>query len=241
MYTGSRLSATKISTFKCCQLQYYAKYELKMRDDAGPAAWFGTAVHTVLERIVKDKKVPDIAAICKENKVTDTDGVKNLVTKTIQNGYLAKPDIIVDAEYEFDINLDKDVEIYGLIDRLDVDGEQATVIDIKTGKKHYTKKELATNYQAKMYALAVQQNFPKVKNIDVIFWFVRKQERQLLQFTLDDCKADKKDIIGIYHEIKNIKDPVPTKYKYCSYCVYNDKCPLFKPSTGNGIDLKPSF
>jgi len=241
MHVG-RLSASKISTFKTCPLQYYAKYELKLRDEAGPAAWVGTAVHSVLEYIVKHKKVPDIKAICIANKVpNEIKLVKDLALKTIKNGYLVKPEIIVDVEYEFKVQLNDKVQLYGFIDRLDIEGDKATIIDIKTGKKPYTKKELANNYQAKLYSIACKKDFPEIKTIDVIFWFVRNQERQLLEFNLSDIKKFETEVISIYNDIEQCVEPMPTKFKWCSYCIYNDQCPLFKPSNGEGLKLKPSF
>ena len=238
------LSASKIKTFQTCPLQYYAKYELKLKEPPSKAANLGTAVHEVLELLLKTHQMPSIKEICDKYEVADADRdlVKKLVVSTLKNNYLDNSKNTHDLEYKFELDIQDGIKILGYIDRLDINDDIATVIDIKTSKYPFTKKELKNNIQSKMYAVAVSMLFPEIKKINTIFWFVRNQERQIIENHLPDCDVYKQEIIDIHNEILNTEaPPVPKKHKWCGWCVYNDQCPLFQKPDGYGLIFKKSF
>ena len=224
-----KLSASLISTYKQCPLKYKAQYIDKLKSETHPSALIGTSVHEALELIVKTKKSPNIKEICEKHKTNEVKLVTKLVQDTLKNRYLDHFERIHDVEYKFDFALkDGETEIIGFIDRLDFESdEEAIIIDLKSSKKKFTKKELENNYQAKMYDLAVKRNFPKVKKCKVIFWFVRTQERQLLTFT-NEHKKFEDELIEIRKEIIANEEPTPNENNFCMWCVNYQNCPLFK-------------
>lgn len=226
----SRISTSKINTYQQCPLKYKVLYIDKVKDVSHPSAFVGMAVHKVLELLVKERTLPDIKKICTEyNVMYELDLVKELVKKTIKNNYLANFECIKDVEYKFDCMLSNNItRVVGIIDRLDIINNKAVIIDIKTGNKPYTKKELKDNIQSKIYHLAINRLYPDLDVIDVIFWFVKKQERQLVTLTKAEAYETERSIIKIDDEIRGLTEYVPKKNKYCTYCVNYHNCPLFK-------------
>lgn len=245
------LSASKLATFFTCALQYHAKYELKLREPQGDAAKFGSAFHKIMELLVQTKKCPDINAIATEHGVTEkTSDLVKLTKSTLTNGYLDNFKNIDGVEKKFDMIIrGTDTKVRGVIDRLDLelDKNYAMIIDLKTSNHAFTKKELAANIQAKIYAAAIKRMYPNITKIDMIFWFVKSQKRQLVEFNDDTIEIVEKELTDVVHNIKSVTNPSPCENKYCKYCVYYDKCPLFnRPLSANNRDgsvqtIVPSF
>jgi len=251
MKVGS-LSASKLNTFFTCELQYYAKYELGIKDPPGEPAKFGSAFHKIMETIVNTKKCPDIVAVAKEfDVITRTDDLVKLTKSTLQNGYLSNAKNIKAVEIGFDLPIKNrpTTNVRGFIDRLDLelDKNYATVIDIKTGSHPFTKKELVDNIQAKVYALATKRLYPEITKLDMIFWFVKSQKRQLVEFDKYKIDAFEDELTNIADKIDKIVTPCPTENKYCKYCVYFSQCPVFnrKPvvtrQDGSTLEIVPTF
>ena len=224
------ISASSLQTFRECPLKYHVTYELKIRGDTHPSALIGHAVHKVLELMSVSKTVPDIKKICDECKAPMYDEVGTLVKNALKQGYLSNLGSMVGAEHAFKIPFIDDVCINGIIDRLDIDNERnrSTIHDIKTGKIPYTKKELEENYQAMLYNIAVRRKYPDIDEVNVIFWFVRKKERRLCTFVKKQTEGIEEKIKNVYRAIIETEKPKPTKNNFCKWCVYYDKCPLFK-------------
>lgn len=241
MEKNTQLSASKINTFKTCKLQYYASYVLGLKGPSHPSAKIGSAIHKILEELIKTKTLPDFRQICTTFEVDEAELplIKSIIKKTLNNGYLNDAKYNIGVEHRFKHHLTDSLVISGSIDRLDIKNNSAIIIDLKSGKHPYTKKELKNNYQSKIYNIAVTKEYPDIADINVIFWFVKSQERQLVTITKSQTEQDILELIEINNDICKIDGPPePTKNKYCAYCVYVDKCPLFnKMSTG----LKPSF
>ena len=240
MEKNTQLSASKINSFKTCRLQYYAGYILGMRGPTHPSAKLGSAIHKILEDLVKNKKLPDIRKTCDEFEVDDHDFplVKSLLKKTLNNGYLTDVKYNIGVEHRFKHHVSDDLVISGSIDRLDIKDNVAIIIDLKTGKHPFTSKELKNNYQSKIYNIAITKEFPDIAEIHVIFWFLKTQERQIVTISKEQTTKDIDDILNINKDICAMEiPPAPTKNKYCMYCVYMDKCPIFRKE----ITLKPSF
>lgn len=258
-----RLSASKLSTYCQCPLKYYAGYILKLKEPPGAAAQFGTTFHKIMEELIKnvknpaiEKKTPDIAEIIKANKlenpVTSFEELKTLVKNTITNGYLSeiKYNHGVECSFEFALKDNSEITMMGLIDRLDIKPHENTalIIDLKTSKKPFTKKELASNLQAKIYAVATARKYENLDKFDIIFWFVRTQNRQLIQLTRKDIDKIETELVDLKNKIANDNNPQPIKNKYCSYCVYYNDCPLYSTKStsvigkdGTITQLKPSI
>lgn len=241
------ISASLLGTFEQCELKYHAIYDLGIREEKEekhPAARVGSAVHSVLEKIIQDKKVPNIQKICEKELVEPDDikKVKQFVKNAVNTGYLYNLENVVDVEYYFKLtNIVEGIPVKGFIDRLDIDGDKALVIDIKTNRKAYTQKELKNNWQAKIYTIAVRKRFPQVKEVDTIFWFVQPKERKIITIMPEQSEKDEKELVKIYNKICKINKPKPKKNSFCKWCLYKEECPLFKKKEDIFQSLIPSL
>lgn len=232
MNTPKALSASSIVTWEQCQLKYQVIYERRIQDVSSYSALFGQATHKILELLTRNKKLPDIESICKEFNVSHKSAdIRKILVSTLKNHYLDNIANCVECELRFNIELkEKNVHMNGTIDRLDIDNGNAMIIDIKTGNKPYTKKELSSNWQAKIYSLAVRKLFPEIKNIKTLFWFVKSQTRQIVEQDEDSMSKIEDNIINIYNDIIKTEKPSATINKYCKWCIWNENCETYKAS-----------
>lgn len=224
------MSATKLQTYLTCPLKYYALYELGIEEQMWPSTTIGIVTHRIMENITKDRKVPDIEGMCAKYRMysNEVELVKKLVRDTVSNGYFTSHRDIYGCELRFKYELDN-IKISGVIDRLDKIGDTVRIIDLKTGKVPYTPEELDNSCQKKIYAVAAGRMFDDVRNMEVIFWFVRNQVIQNIKITDDMISQYEKDIAGIVRKISEDDSPAPVKNKYCTICCYRKiGCPLYK-------------
>ena len=79
------------------------------------------------------------------------------------------------------------MRVKGFIDRLDIKGSCATILDIKTQARKFTVDQLRDNLQADIYNLAARKLFPQIEGpIRVEFWVLR-HEIQAVTRTEDDA------------------------------------------------------
>jgi hypothetical protein len=150
-------SYSSIKTFDQCPKKYYhLKVAKDVKDDAGPAAQYGTDLHLAAEEFIRDGKpipakfsfvqpVLDVIAGMSGEKHTE---MKLGIRKT-EYGY---------EPCEF---FAKDVWWRGIVDLLVIDGNTAHMIDYKTGKNA----KYADMKQLDLMAGAIFVHFPQVMRI----------------------------------------------------------------------------
>ena len=151
------MSASRLKTFQTCKFKYKCSYIDKIpRGETNDGARCGSVVHEMFEQMFKEKEFssfsPFLIDACKKFEVTTKSQMARIV-KNAKNlmsmGYYDDISNIVSCEDTVDEILgDGITRIYGFVDRLDIVGDTATVIDIKTQKNDFTQAELDDNIQA---------------------------------------------------------------------------------------------
>jgi len=230
----SPLSASKIKTLQSCSWLYWCSYHLKLPDTANDGASRGTVCHQLFECLGNPRHKKHYNSIIKngniwKNKVisryiktlssslnVDDEENLSLINDMIMNGLRydffggaeGKPSEAI-SEKSFLIHEDtEDIKysIRGFIDKLFLYKKKslALIRDFKTSKKVFTGKDVTDNLQALMYTLAVSKLYPKIKNRDAEFLF--------LKFDLND------DMLGSKGEgvinIPNIRDAELKGFEY---------------------------
>lgn len=103
-----------------------------------------------------------------------------------------------------------------------IDGDEATVIDFKTGRAYPDTAE-----QSELYALAVFQLFPDVKAIDAEFWYVDSGDVVPYFFGRENFPKIKKKWQARAQEMLANRQFSPTKDSYaCRYCPFRSDVKL---------------
>ncbi len=127
-------------------------------------------------------------------------------------------------EYEV-YSKEQDYFLYGIIDKLIIDGNKALIIDYKTDNVSQEKlNEKANNYfiQLRFYSYLVKKLFPIILNIQLILIFIKHPEQPVIQ-TVDkedfkEIKSKVEDMVRIVREKKYLKN-----FKHCKNCFYSAK------------------
>lgn len=227
--TLTEFSYSRIDTYEMCPSKYFFSYIKKEPRQFGEAAVLGNIVHSVLEDLVSSEAPLDIEQMKSnyEEKKLSYDP-NNQISKEL---IFAGNQIL---EEFYDLNQDKVFDVYekelgfnfvignysiiGYIDRVDVYGDNVHIVDYKTGKREVAAKDVATNLQLGIYALAASVIFPD-KNITASLHYLRSGRLKSHTYSQEDLEYVKETLVKRINKIMNDGNFIPTKNeRICSFC-----------------------
>lgn len=237
------LSASRIKTFKQCQMQYYARYELGIKDDCPhPLTVMGSAFHKMFEISTRARVLGNHEALQDPNHLIDSvmskykvarilrPTIVELTKNAVDWGYFRNVSDTIGCEVGFSEKISDGTNVVGFIDRLDINGNKAEIIDLKTQKKKFSDKELSDNWQADIYNWAVRKMFPQItEDVIVSFWVVRHQVQRISRSKLDAEKTEN-SLLDVAKEIRECDSPTMNPSYLCRWCPYESKCPSVRQS-----------
>lgn len=241
------LSYSQIETFRLCPLHYKLKYLLHIPNEQSASLSFGISIHNAMRDFYQ--------LHANGNKVTKKMLLNLLATHWVHAGYenkkyeaemkkrgekyisdyftkqFDKKTQIIALEQPFIVPLDTEehgLKIGGKIDRMDVlpDGT-VEIIDYKTGRMP-SKREVDTNLQLSMYALAACEipgaPFGRLpENIKLTLYFFDTNERISTYRTKDQLEAAKEAIRAVARDIET-SDFQCSHNILCHSCEYTLFC-----------------
>lgn len=124
---------------------------------------------------------------------------------------------VYDKEMEFRFVIGN-YSIIGYIDRVDIVGDCVEIIDYKTGKREVAQKDIATNLQLGIYALAASVAFPD-KKVKASLHYLRSARIKSHEFSTEDLENVKISLINRINNIIQDSNFTPTKNeRVCSFC-----------------------
>jgi RecB family exonuclease len=225
----SDFSYSRIDTYKMCPSKYFFSYVLKEPRQFNPPAVLGNILHDVLENILDNDKELDITELKSEynNLIPKWDPDNKISVDLIHAG-----NTMLDEFY--DRNSGSDFNIYakeldfsiviglyhirGFIDRIDLIGNRVVITDYKSGKNEVAAKDIHSNLQLGIYALAASLLFPD-KEIYAELYYLRSGRKKGHLFTADDIENVKVNLVDNINKIINDLNFTPTSNtRVCSFC-----------------------
>ena len=249
-------SHSRLSCYEKCPFQYKLKYVDRVRAPLGTSieAFVGSMVHDSLEwlyRLARDGRVATRAEVAEkyqelwEEKWKDD--IRIIKQELAVEHYRSNGQkwveqywdryqpfdqgITIDLECKVYIDLPGGGKVMGYIDRLEKAGNNHFVIhDYKTSGRLPTPHETENDRQLALYMLGIQQRYPDLKKIDLVWHFVRCDEDVWSQRTdeqLQEMAGQTTRLIETIEAAVTSGD-LPTKTStLCDWCEFRPVCPEF--------------
>jgi RecB family exonuclease len=227
--TLSEFSYSRIDTYEMCPSKYFYSYIKKEPRQFNSPAVLGNIIHSVLEDTVSSEhplSLDEMKMKYEENKVSyDPKGA-------IPKDLLEVGEVLIDEFY--DQNQDRIFDVYGkeigfnfvignysiigFIDRIDVVGNSVHIVDYKTGKREVALKDVSSNLQMGIYALAASIMFPG-KEITASLHYLRSNRLKSHTYSEEDLASIKQKLIERIQVIVEDDNFLPTaNERICSFC-----------------------
>lgn len=247
------ISVSRKQTWTECQLKYLYRYHLKMVPEGPIQPYFvyGKVVHKIAEEYVEQQGKVPIEAICADvlsGKIpTEKDATEPPV---LEKDYLAKLsghiktiktysdkigyDGHIEWPFRYDMQPPDNHIITGVIDRLIIRGDKYFILDYKTTKKGFWRKNANTikkDLQLRCYARVVQREFgAKPENIKAALLYLEGAELVSTGFTEESIASAEEELHNAYKHITSTRpDHAVGRYgDHCKRCDYRKVCDLWK-------------
>jgi putative RecB family exonuclease len=245
-------SHNRLSCFEQCPLKYKLSYidELEAKKEENIEAYLGKRVHEVLEKLYRDMQnkkentIDDLLQYLHDeweklwddsiiiiNKKYKPENYEKKAMECIKNYYNSyKPfnqDRTIGIEQHILISLDDTGKytIQGYIDRLaETQDGYYEIHDYKTTSRRIPQKDLNNDRQMALYAIGVKENFPEVKDIELVWHFLTFDKEMRSKREAKKLDQLKNDIIKLIDLIEEIED-FPTFPSFlCNWCDYKQIC-----------------
>lgn len=248
------ISYSQIQSFSICPLHYKIQYILKVPTPPSASLSFGSSIHAALrdfyQRSFEDKKqnIEDILPLLEKQWINEGYGsrahesqalerAKYILLQYLKNNFApasekAKP-IAVEIPFSFFIKRSTSqqmpIKIAGRIDRVDkIDSRKIEIIDYKTGSNIPKKRELESNLQLTLYALAATQVKSdifdkKPEDLILSLHYLDEEKKLTTTRTQNQLEEAKNKILEIVSEIEK-SDFACIGSSFCQNCEYKMLC-----------------
>ncbi len=248
----ARYSYSKLSAYRSCPLQYRFRYIDKVPVEVAPSveAFMGSRVHDALEWLYKQvsaggptPSLHQVLAVYDGRWETERKGDLRIVNVGLDEGayrnagrqcierYIARhapfaDEIVLGLEMGFQIPLGDGLVLNGFIDRLAkrADGVYE-VHDYKTSQRLPTPEQARADEQGGWYALAVRHRFPDVRDVRLVWHYLRHDEELVSTRTPEDAAALEDDIRRRVRALEAATDFPAKESRLCDWCDYLAICP----------------
>ncbi|MFH1830368.1 MAG: PD-(D/E)XK nuclease family protein [Pseudomonadota bacterium] len=246
-------SHSRLSTYENCPLQYKYKYIDRIkREEDSIEAFMGKRFHEVMEKLYaersfRDNTAEDLKALF--NDLWDRNfGEHVFVIRTDRTAEdyrrigLDAIEKYYDRYAPFDqgknlgiekqlmIGLDNNQthRVRGYLDRI-VEKEDGfyEIHDYKTSGTLPLQEYLDRDRQLALYEIGLRQAWPDVKKADLVWHYVVFDKEMRSSRTAEQLEDVKKSTIALIDQIEAADKFPPKESGLCSYCAYQDICPLF--------------
>ena len=221
-----------------CDAKYFYAYVAKEPKQFGAAATLGNVIHKALEENLDPNEPVDLESLLvsyeEQLPLWDPDGAINqdlraagyeMLTEFVDRHASDKFPIIA-KEYPFAIVVGRGL-ISGYIDRVDRVGDRIIITDYKSGKKEVAAKNIPSDLQLGIYALAADTMFPG-HEIYAQLYYLRTGRQKGHTFSKYDLESVESKLLELISRIISKRDFHPTaNERICNWCDFNNGvCPV---------------
>ena len=246
-------SHSRLSTFEQCPYKYKLKYIDKIQPETPYTieTFLGTRVHEVLEKLYRDlghQKIntieellqyyhsqwmnhwSDDIILVKKQYAKDTflKRGEQYIRDFYHHYFPFDQDRTVSLEDRIIIDLDEKgtYKLQGYIDRLSKrDDGNYEIHDYKTNNRIPTPDHFRKDRQLALYALGVKKQYPQVKDISLIWHFLKFDKEITSERTDKELEKLKQDVIRLIKKIEQTTSFPTTPSVLCNWCEYKPMCP----------------
>jgi len=247
-------SHSRISSFENCRLQFKYRYIDRIKSETeGIEAFMGKLVHEVLEELYGNlddarRSAPEAygerfdqlwqrgfgpqVRIARENMTPDHYRAtgRRCVESYHRRYHPFDSGEVVGREMKVEFPLDRQgrYRMLGFIDRVDrVGGDVYEIHDYKTGSLP-REGALASDRQLSLYEIAIRQRFQKVSEVRQVWHYLAHERTFVEQRSVDDLRRTGQLTIAAIQTIEATTDFPPRRSALCSWCEYQNICPLWE-------------
>jgi ATP-dependent exoDNAse (exonuclease V) beta subunit len=245
------ISVSRKQTFDECPAKYNYRYHQKIvtTEPTPDYLIYGKIVHKVAEYYVKEQGKKDIATIANEvlegKILLELDkpspplpsAYKNKFSKHLKNIKELSDRIGYDGELEYEFIYDFDPPnnclAKGVIDRLIIRNGKYFILDYKTTKKGFFRKNSNTirkDLQLRSYGRVLQKLFgAKAEDIRAALYYVEGAELVSTKFTEESLESAEKELVDSYKRIKEMPSEEANGKlgNHCVRCEFKKHCPFY--------------
>lgn len=245
------ISVSRKQTWNECQAKYKFRYHLKLIPEGPPQPYFayGKLVHKIAEEYVREqgqRPIEDIAHDCLHGVIEVEKGqpppvleaeyrkklpehlrhVKQLNDRIGFDGHL-------EWQFHYDLQPPDEHFITGFIDRLIIRGDKYFILDYKTTKKGFWRKNQNTirnDLQLRCYARVVQRTFnAEPENIRAALYYLEGGDLIATKFSAESLASAEQELHDTYNEIigTHPDDVYGRVGDQCRRCDYRKICPFY--------------
>jgi len=244
------ISVSRKQTWQECQLKYKFRYHLKMVPEGPIQPYFvyGKVVHKIAEVYVEQQGKTPIEEIARDVLSGKIPCEKDSEAPVLQADYIAKLpshlrnikaisdkigyDGHLEWPFKYDMQPPENHMITGVIDRLIIRDEKYFILDYKTTKKGFWRKNATTikkDLQLRCYARVVQREFgAKPENIMAALYYLEGGNLISTRFNEESIATAEEELHNAYKNIISTHpDHAVGRYgNHCQRCDYRRVCPL---------------
>lgn len=247
-------SFSRLNLFESCPMAFRLKYIDKVPEVQGEALAFGSLIHTIIATYSKHclecgvqtdvTEIPEIVKQCfyeiPAGLVSSRFGDVLAMAQYFADTHMANIQTLVGSEEWVQTWLSgKKFLFRGIIDRLDITEDVATITDYKTDHQLRPESEVANDFQLAVYAWLVSLEYPQIKTFNVQLDFVRYNVQRGTTLEKAQLARVGEQILGLIGQVEETitkKKFPPKPGHFCSWCGYSASCPAAKDIPA---DVKP--
>ena len=251
----NHISVSRISVFRECSAKYRFHYHTKTPSPTEEPYYFtyGKIVHKIsecyvsakgdrtigevtqdvlngtisLERDEKNKKKLILPAEYKKKLPEHLAAIHKLTKQIGFDGEVEKP-------FEYDLDPPHNRIAKGFIDRVIRKGDNFFLLDYKTSKKNFYRKNssnISKDLQLRTYARVIQREYKvPAKNIRTALYYLEQPELIGCIFSEESLASVEKELLEVYKQIESMPEDQAwgNVGEWCKRCDYRPICPFYR-------------